>query len=130
MSLPLKIDAAVICEDVRMEANGKYMLLGVYTGNIIVAALPARLQLRCYIHGMAHAMGEAPLDLFWKAGDDVIAEFRGSLSVFDGLEVAFVTPPVVLEIPPGANLELRVGSPDGEIAVTKVVQVGAVSPVV
>ena len=35
-----KVHAVVICDDIRQEDNGKYILIGVYVGNIIFSDLP------------------------------------------------------------------------------------------
>lgn len=43
MSLSLR--TTLICDDVRREDNGKFLLIGVYTPNIVVYQLPATLQL-------------------------------------------------------------------------------------
>lgn len=42
--------AAVVCDDVRKEANGKDILIGVYSGTIAVHELPSPpVSLRCWI---------------------------------------------------------------------------------
>jgi hypothetical protein len=40
--MQLNIKAAILCDLVRIENNGKHIIIGVYTGNIIFAEQPAR----------------------------------------------------------------------------------------
>ena len=50
-SATVKIISAVICDDVRTEKNGKDLLIGVYSGAIIVHAIPSPpMSLRCWIN--------------------------------------------------------------------------------
>lgn len=42
--------AAVFCEGVRVESNGKEMLIGVYSGTINVARIPGIVALQCWIN--------------------------------------------------------------------------------
>jgi hypothetical protein len=44
MPLPLRTGATTFCDDIRTEANGKLMFLGVYASDIIVLSLPTVLQ--------------------------------------------------------------------------------------
>ena len=47
----LTILSAVICDDIRMENNGKELLIGVYSGTIAVHAIPSSpLPLRCWVN--------------------------------------------------------------------------------
>jgi hypothetical protein len=41
----LKIISVLICDDVRREENGKEILIGVYSGDIIVTRFPAAMAL-------------------------------------------------------------------------------------
>ncbi|WP_433942679.1 DUF6941 family protein [Brevundimonas diminuta] len=43
------VKAAIFCDDVRMEANGKLLLIGTYTGKMIVPSFPAQNQIRCVL---------------------------------------------------------------------------------
>lgn len=56
---------AVFCEDIRREDNGKDMLLGVYSGDIVVARFPARVSVSLWLqYVFATATGgETGIDL-------------------------------------------------------------------
>lgn len=45
----LKVDFAILCEDVRTEANGKNILIGVYSGNVLVRQFPLVVHLMYWI---------------------------------------------------------------------------------
>lgn len=47
----LKIDAALICDDIRMEANGKAMLIGMYPGDILLNRMPAAISVAVWLNG-------------------------------------------------------------------------------
>lgn len=43
--MKINVRSALLCDDVRVEANGKHILIGVYAGDILVTGLPATLSL-------------------------------------------------------------------------------------
>lgn len=50
MSFAPRTVSLIVCDDVRQEINGKLILIGVYTGDIVVSALPVTLtQLHFFI---------------------------------------------------------------------------------
>lgn len=46
---PIPVGNAVLCEHVVPGLNGKYTLIGVYSGDVIVSELPAKLFLGVYL---------------------------------------------------------------------------------
>ena len=93
---------AVFCEDIRRENNGKDMLLGVYSGDIVVARFPARVSVSLWLQYLLAATtgGETGIDLrlrfdghekavhqiglpFMEVGETTIA-LRGMPVVIDG----------------------------------------------
>lgn len=44
-----KVQAALFCDDIRMEQNGKLILIGAYTGQMIVPSFPAENNLHCML---------------------------------------------------------------------------------
>ena len=38
-----RVSSVIVCEDIRQEANGKQILIGVFSGDIIVGTIPANL---------------------------------------------------------------------------------------
>ncbi len=57
----LKLIAALVCDDTRREDNGKEILIGVYTGAVIVPELPAALPLSLWIYFQPESAGHLRL---------------------------------------------------------------------
>src|SRR4051812_32332837 len=49
----LRIRNAVLCEDVRQEKSNKFILIGVFPGDILVEDVPASVPLDVYIDAIA-----------------------------------------------------------------------------
>ena len=47
--LPFEIESAVVCDDVRLEASGKQILIGVYAGSITIFQLPGNIALTLWL---------------------------------------------------------------------------------
>src|SRR5512139_3475912 len=47
--LPLEVETVVLCDDIRQEANGKYLLVGVYGSNIVVRRFPVNIRLAVWL---------------------------------------------------------------------------------
>jgi hypothetical protein len=47
----LAIEAAILCEDVRQEKSNKFMLIGVYVGDIFAKQLPMNVPLAVFVTG-------------------------------------------------------------------------------
>jgi len=43
--LPFKVPTVVMCDDIRMEHNNKFILVGVYNGTLLVGGFPAQIPL-------------------------------------------------------------------------------------
>jgi hypothetical protein len=48
--MPIKVKAAVICDDVRIEDSGKRILIGVYVGELIFDSFPSLFAPKFWIH--------------------------------------------------------------------------------
>ena len=60
----------ILCDDVRIEINKKLILIGVYSGDIIVAKLPYRLKLAVYLEYLPESAGEQEMFFKYTSGDD------------------------------------------------------------
>ena len=43
MNVPLHVKAAIVCDDIRQEQNGKLLAIGIYAGDILLDSFPASL---------------------------------------------------------------------------------------
>lgn len=64
-SAAFRLINAVFCEDIRREDNGKDMLLGVYSGDIVVARCPTRVGMSLWLQYVSapSVKGETGIDL-------------------------------------------------------------------
>jgi hypothetical protein len=53
----VKYDAAIICEQVRQEANGKFILIGAVPSELAVPTLPAQVIICIYTEGLVSISG-------------------------------------------------------------------------
>jgi hypothetical protein len=53
----LEFCAIIICDDIRKEINNKDILIGVYSGDIVVSSLPAWLPMAFWIEASAKQIG-------------------------------------------------------------------------
>ena len=54
----IKITTALLCDDARKEDNGKEVLIGVYTGDVLVSEFPAQLVVCLWLLTETEAAGE------------------------------------------------------------------------
>lgn len=84
----------IFCDDIRQEVNGKFILLGVFSGNMVVSGFPTSQKLCAFVTLDAVPTGTQLFDFSTSEG----AHF-GTLEV--ELEAAAdAAPPFMLPIPP------------------------------
>ena len=71
----------ILRDDVRMEINKKLILIGVYSGDIIVTQLPNRLKLATYFEYVPVSLGEQEMFFKYVVGDERPALIKLKLSV-------------------------------------------------
>ena len=59
----LRIDYAVVCDDVRIEASNKVIIIGVYGGSILLETFELPIRVSVWFFGVAPAPGEYPVEL-------------------------------------------------------------------
>lgn len=57
-SLELAIDATLLCDDVRREMSGKFVVIGAYSINLVVPSFPQELAFAVYVEGEVITGGE------------------------------------------------------------------------
>lgn len=53
MTIPLEIREVLVCDDIRREDNGKAILIGVYTGDMVFSNFPVNVRLSFWLQGRA-----------------------------------------------------------------------------
>lgn len=54
---------AIVCDDIRREDNGKQIMIGVYTGDILVNTFPSNINLSFWIHLAVIEAGSAEIEV-------------------------------------------------------------------
>lgn len=67
-----KVKAAIFCDEVRMEANGKLLLIGTYSGQMLVPSFPAQNKLQCILLIDEAELGELELNARVSGGGGAI----------------------------------------------------------
>jgi hypothetical protein len=130
------VGSVIICDEVRREITNKDILIGVYSGAIVVSAVPATLTVAVWIELIAETGGPLTVDLkITLPSDAPPSEFRLRMS-FEVLEstviagsIGIFTPSLQCEIPVPGNLEVSLKEADSEswrVIKTKKIIVGEV----
>lgn len=61
--LPFEVETVVVCDDIRQEKNGKWLLIGVYGSDILVPAFPADFRLAIWILADPKEVGPSQVKL-------------------------------------------------------------------
>lgn len=72
---------AIVCDDIRREDNGKQILIGIYTGDIIVSAFPTNLNLSFWLHLAVEKPGIAKVEVQMLLGPGETQIFRAQSSL-------------------------------------------------
>jgi hypothetical protein len=114
------IESVLLCDDVRKEDNGKVILIGVYSGAIIIPEVPANLALSVWFQLRAE---EAANHLAMRAklehGDSTVSIVGGITSEQDfrvepGDQITVATEKLLLQIVGPGHLLLQVKFGDRE----------------
>ena len=130
--LALRQVAAILCDDVRTEDNGKQFLIGVYSGDIVVSTLPSTLALSVWLNAEVISGGKAPikvefqLDSEERLSGSITGEI-GSVDVGGFIGVGFPKLPVTIAKPSVLKVRWKVGAGAWKTAIEKRIRVGSVN---
>jgi hypothetical protein len=82
----LEIGSVIICDDIRKEVTNKEILIGVYTGDIVVSSFPASIPLAFWVELTPYRPGKHEFNLRLS-----IPGKKGKLVIQAALEVATLT---------------------------------------
>ncbi len=118
----VRLVAAVVCDEVRLEANGKTFLIGVYSGGISVPDLPATIKVSAWLLAEAPEVGEIPFDVECRAPGGTL-KGTGTLSVVESTEknetAGFALKPFSLTIEREGYIDLAIRQYDDEWTIVK-----------
>ncbi len=108
--LPFKVGAVVTCDDIRIEQNNKFILIGVYNGTIVVPAFPAVLGLCWWIQIFPEKLGRSDLEIRIIKDDGAVllrAALGIDLSVEEWSAIALPQTPLQLQGAGHTKLQMK-----------------------
>ena len=94
-----EFQSIILCDDIRREDNGKLLLVGVYSGDIIPSSFPAFLSLRLYMMYDAKRTDKHDLDILFCLDEHEVARLDGTVIQNDmNYPVQMVLPSVPIDI--------------------------------
>jgi hypothetical protein len=129
--MQIKVESVIVCEDIRKEINNKEILIGVYSGNIVVASYPAMLKLAFWVELVPDSMDVHHLSLKIESpsGNPPI-EVEFDLSVKEAntaATIAFGNLPIAIERDGELKVSFKEGDGDWSVIKQKKVLRGPVS---
>jgi len=110
----IKIKSAILCDDIRQEKNNKLILIGVFSGNIMLHDFPGMIAPQIYIEWVLDRPGEHKFTIKYELGGEKRKEIKGNYKLLESNEVAsLVLPPVLLEIERPTKLDVVLRLDDG-----------------
>ncbi|WP_148649253.1 hypothetical protein [Novosphingobium barchaimii] len=104
---------AVLCEDVRQEITGKFLIIGAYSGNIMVSSFPANIAVNFYLPFEPLVSGEVLFSIRYSIENGATAILEGGVEVNAVGETSALFGPRV-ELPVGQEGALTIDfSEDG-----------------
>lgn len=103
----------IFCDDIRREDNGKALLIGVYTGDLVVQDLPTKLRLSAWVRLTGMDRGKHDIRLRFDFPGAEPLEVEGQAEVTDPEEtddLFFVGFPATLNEEGNVTCNLIVGS--------------------
>lgn len=104
----IQITSAILCDQVRVENNNKFIIIGVYSGEVVVSALPALLHLSAYFEILGLSIGEHEFILEMQGPTGESVGIQGGLIVSEDLPAAIFTPPMPVPCPSAGEVVVNV----------------------
>ena len=113
LSDTLSVDLAVVCEDVREEVGKKLSLMGVFSGDIIVAEMPATVRIAFYFAIHANKPGTYNMKVRFLLDDSAEPVFQGdgTINVDPGNKIGnLVFPNGFMQFKEDTNLRVQLAA--------------------
>lgn len=106
-----QIGAVIICEDVRTEINGKQILIGVFTSDIIINNKGAVLRLTVWAEYTPCAIGSDSVHIRYLLNNKQVSGVKLNISVREANKIiGITTPPMSIQINDAGNLAIEMSS--------------------
>ncbi|MBL8658325.1 MAG: hypothetical protein JNM75_01065 [Rhodospirillales bacterium] len=117
MPAELNVRSAVLCDDVRIENNGKIILIGVYSGNVAVPVTPFVLAVHVWINLSPQVPGEIAVNLRISFQGKPIVSGQGTITAVDTDDVVILLPKFLVEGDGDGELLVEMQEEDGSWSV-------------
>jgi len=120
-----KVERAILCDDIRQEMNGKYIFIGVYSGDVLVPHFPMTMAFSAYVDFIPAKFGEQNIHIRLVGADGPMSGLEGKIGIVDGAKtVGMATPPlpVLIAKPSDVILEISFDNRKWTQAVKKAVR--------
>lgn len=105
----------ILCDEVRQEANGKYIIVGIYSGGIAAQSLPANMRLALYLIVKFENAGSQELIIEVASnGARARMELRAEILAPE-LLMHIPTPPFPLTLTDTSDIVVSLGLGEGEL---------------
>lgn len=110
----IDIVSLVVCDEIRKEDNGKAILIGVYSGDILVNELPIQIGISLWVHLNVSGPGEIPFEFRFVGIKSAVSELSGNANIKGAGAAIISTPPipVLLESEGELKIEMKYGDSD------------------
>jgi hypothetical protein len=108
LSLPFKVTAVVLCDDIRLEQNNKHILIGVYNGTIVFPNFPAQVQVSWWMQIWTLETGQFPLDMqVIKDEKDILLRARVGFDIHENDWASLALPRIPLQFHGPGKIQLQ-----------------------
>ena len=83
----MKFANVIVCDEVRIENTGKYIIIGVYSSNIVAPAFPAELLLSIWSQFYVNRNGDMDVELRVLANNKEITRGTGKFKITNYKEI-------------------------------------------
>jgi hypothetical protein len=98
----------LLCDDVRQEDNGKFILIGTYNFDIQVTEVPVTLILRLVVGiDIKEVLDPAELELVASLSDETLVAGKGKIGLRSQVSTILPLPPIRLRIEHDGILQFR-----------------------
>lgn len=106
--LPFKVESAVLCDEIRIEKNDKFLLIGVYTGTVIVQNFPAHINVSWWIQIFPEDVGKIETEVqVVKDDGSVLVRGKAGIEVHRKEWAALAIPKTPLHLQSAGTFKLQ-----------------------
>jgi hypothetical protein len=107
--LPFKVAAVVLCDDIRVEQNNKYILIGVYNGTVVVPVFPSEFPVCWWMQIPPAEIGHYDLEIqLLKDKKDTMFKADIGFDIHSKEWASLTLPRIPLHLHGAGNAELQI----------------------